>query len=118
MDSSLTDKGPGSENCDDEDDCIGGSGSGESPVDHRIDDSNNGYDPPTTDNNNKKPDEGDDDIHKQKCFRMFQRSQTLWCQWFHNDQRHFFVTTDKPDDDDVEFYGEPGSKDSKLQPQS
>ena len=109
--SSLTDKGPGNENCDDEDDCIDGSGSGESPVNHRIDDDNNGYDPPTTDKNYNKPDGGDDDIYLE-CF-------SDWFQWFNYDQRHFFVTTDKPDVDDDDFiYGEPGSKDSKLQPQS
>ena len=68
--SSLTDKGPGNENCDDEDDCIDGSGSGESPVDHRIDDSNNGYDPPTTDKNNNKPDGGEDNIYLE-CFKGY-----------------------------------------------
>ena len=74
--SSFTDKGPGNENCDDEDDCIDGSGSGESPVNHRIDDDNNGYDPPTTDNNNKKPDEGDDDIYLE-CFKGHRRNGSV-----------------------------------------
>jgi len=45
------DKGPASVHCDDEDDCIGGFGSGESPVD----DSNNGYDHPYSPGDNKKP---------------------------------------------------------------
>jgi len=44
------DKGPASVHCDDEDDCIGGFGSGESPVD----DSNNGNDHPYSPGDNKK----------------------------------------------------------------
>ena len=58
--SSSADKGPASVHCDDEDDCIGGFGSGESPVD----DSNNGYDHPYSPGDNKKPTPGDEFFSK------------------------------------------------------